>query len=378
MIFSLLRHQNERAKTYLGSPSLVRLPDGAIVASHDYFGKGCPRNHEAEEGLTSIYRSEDDGATWENVTHVMNSFWPNLFVHGGALYLFGTSQQYGSILIRKSEDGGFTWTHPADGKTGLLFAGGPYRQAPNYHCAPMPVVEHKGRLYRAFEDCDPCDWGTGFKSLVVSAPVGADLLDAASWTMSDKLAFDPAWVPAKWNKPTKPGWLEGNVVVDPQGSLVNILRFNSEPEVDKAALVRIAEGRDGSMKLSFDPSTGYLDFPGGMTKFSIRRDQSTGMYLTISNNNTDPKSCWQRNTLCLNVSEDLIHWKRAATLLADESGLPWEASIKLTGFQYVDWQFDGDDLIYLVRTAYRGAANFHDSNMITFHRLKKWREKTQM
>jgi hypothetical protein len=35
----------------------------------------------------------------------------------------------------------------------------------------------------------------------------------------------------------------------------------------------------------------------------------------------------------------------------------------------VDWQFDGADIIYLVRTAYRGAHNHHDSNRITFHRL---------
>ena len=42
----------------------------------------------------------------------------------------------------------------------------------------------------------------------------------------------------------------------------------------------------------------------------------------------------------------------------------------LTGFQYVDWQFDGDDLIYVVRTAYRGARNFHDSNQIMFRRLQ--------
>ena len=25
----------------------------------------------------------------------------------------------------------------------------------------------------------------------------------------------------------------------------------------------------------------------------------------------------------------------------------------LTGFHYVDWQFDGEDIIYAVRTAYR-------------------------
>jgi hypothetical protein len=51
-----------------------------------------------------------------------------------------------------------------------------------------------------------------------------------------------------------------------------------------------------------------------------------------------------------------------------------EKSVRNTGFQYVDWQFDGEDILYLVRTAYDGAHNFHDSNRITFHRLAQFRE----
>ena len=77
-------------------PHLPRQPQcRALLATHDYFGTGCPRNHEAEQGLTSVYRSEDGGASWSNVTHVMNAFWCSLFAHRDAVYLFGTSQQYG-------------------------------------------------------------------------------------------------------------------------------------------------------------------------------------------------------------------------------------------------------------------------------------------
>ena len=53
----------------------------------------------------------------------MNCYWSGLFAHGSAVYILGTSQQYGSIVIRRSEDGGFTWTHPADASSGLLFKG---------------------------------------------------------------------------------------------------------------------------------------------------------------------------------------------------------------------------------------------------------------
>ncbi len=51
-----LRRQDPATLTYLGSPSLVRLPDGTLLATHDYFGPGCPRNHENEAHLTSVYR----------------------------------------------------------------------------------------------------------------------------------------------------------------------------------------------------------------------------------------------------------------------------------------------------------------------------------
>ncbi len=365
-----LRYQDPRTRTYLGSPSITRTPDGALLATHDYFGPGCPRNHEDEEHLTSVYRSEDDGAAWHNVCHIANAYWSTLFVHAGATYLLGCSQQYGSIVLRRSTDSGFTWTHPKDEKSGRLFQGGPYHEPPNYHCAPVPVCVSDGRLYRAFEDCDPCVWGSGFRSLVISAPVDADLLDAASWRMSNKLAFDPAWTPPAWGEVERPGWLEGNVLEAPSGELWNILRFNSTPLPDKAAVVRVLD--DGA-RLEFDPATGYRDFPGGMAKFTIRREPATGLYLTLSNGNTDPSRASQRNVLSLHASEDLRQWRRLCTLLEDDLGLPWEESLRRTGFQYVDWHFDGEDLIYLVRTAYNGAHNYHDANRVTFHRLPAYR-----
>jgi len=365
-----IKFQDAATRCYLGSPSLLELPGGELVVTHDYFGPGCPRNHENEEHLSSVYRSRDGGRSWANVTHVAGAFWSSLFEQHSAVYLIGTSQQYGSIVIRRSDDGGNTWTHPADERTGLLFRGGPFRKAPNYHCAPVPVLKKDGRIYRAFEDCDPCDWPRGFQSLVISAPEDADLLHASSWTMSNKVRFNPVWVPRAWGKLEAPGWLEGNVVETPQGELWNILRVNSAPAVDKAAVVRVhEEGR----RISFDPAAGFLDFPGGMTKFTIRRDGQTGLYLTLSNNNTDAACPNQRNVLSLHASGDLTHWEHKLTLLEDDSGPSHADSVRLTGFQYADWQFDGDDIVYVVRTAYKGAHNFHDANRITFHRLRRFR-----
>ena len=391
MNWSQIKYQPERTKTYLGSPSILRLPDGALLASHDYFGlAGCPKNHEAEESLTSIYRSEDGGASWVNITHIMNCYWSSLFWHGGAAYILGTSQQYGSIVIRRSDDGGFTWTHPADAGSGLLFRGGVYHDPPNYHCAPVPVLRHAGRLYRAFEDCDPPGWGN-FQACVISAPVDADLLDASNWTMSNKLAFDQTWIPREWDaeRANPAGWREGNVVAAPDGKLWNILTFEGGATLDeKAPRLRI---EDEGKRLSFDPESDYIDFPGAKAKFVIRRDPVTGKYLALVNRlaNKDileqlagdlasqryraRHPMRQRNVLSLTVSDDLRNWRAAKDLLLDDTGLQPEASMLLTGFQYVDWQFDGAGLIYVVRTAYRGARNFHDSNQMIFRTLADFR-----
>jgi len=370
MQFAEIKFQDAATKTYLGSPSIVRLPGGDLLVTHDYFGPGAARTPEGEWGLTSVYRSSDDGRTWANVNHLMGSFWGGLFLHGGSVYLLGISQEYGSVVIRRSEDGGLTWTHPSERRCGLLCRGGPRREPPNYHCAPVPVLHAGGRLYRAIEDCDPCVWGSGFRCAVISADEDADLLDAGSWVMSNRLPYEPAWTPPTWGHVDRPGWLEGNVVQTPSGELWNVLRFNSAPTVDQAAIVKVEEG---GAHLTFDPRAGFVDFPGGMSKFTIRRDPGTGLYLTLSNNSTDPAFATQRNVLSLHASADLVRWRHVRTLLEDDSGLPWGESVRLTGFQYVDWQFDGEDIIYVVRMAYRGAHNFHDANRVTFHRLEGFR-----
>ncbi|MBN1875824.1 MAG: exo-alpha-sialidase [Anaerolineae bacterium] len=377
MEFTELRYQDPVTRTYLGSPSLVRLDNGDLLATHDYFGPGCPHNHEDEESLTSVYRSGDDGKTWTNVTHIINAFWSSLFVLNGAVYLLGTSQQYGSIVIRRSEDHGNTWTHPVDTKSGLLFQGGIRHTPPNYHCAPVPVLIKEDRLYRAFEDNTPCDWPSGFQTCVISADVGADLLDAANWTLSQKLSFDLAWCSERWGAIEKAGWLEGNMVADRDGQLWNVLRVNarrvgsSDGSIwNKAALVKVDVG---GVYLRFDPATGFIELPGGHTKFTIRYDPQSDLYLTLSNGVTDLAHPTNRSVLSLYVSTDLRQWIHCATLLEDDLSVSSEDAARWTGFQYVDWQFDGDDLIYLVRTAYDGAHNFHDSNRITFHRIREFR-----
>jgi hypothetical protein len=333
-------------KVYVGSPSIAVLPNGNYVASHDLFGSGTTMSESVVLGST------DRGATWERLCILKGQWWSTLFVHRDALYIIGANKRYGDTVIRRSTDGGRTWTEPKDAQSGLLLTD------EEFHCAPVPVVEHNGRLWRAMEDAGgPGGWGPHFRAFVMSVPVDADLLDAGNWTFSNRLQFDPAWLPFEAERP---GWLEGNVVVTPEGKLVNMLRFNDD-RGDRAAIVDISD--DGAT-LSFDPRTGFIDFPGGRTKFTIRFDPVTKRYWSLVNKQTSPDAF--RNILALTSSTDLREWKVESIILEH----PDEGN---HAFQYVDWLFDGDDIIAVSRTAWDGSHNAHDANYMTFHRVKGFR-----
>ncbi len=98
----VIDHEPAAARRYVGSPSIVILRDGVYVASHDFFG---PASNQSRSGVTRIFRSEDHGRSWRRTAELRDQFWSNLFVHRGALYLLGTSHEYGRIVIRRSNDG---------------------------------------------------------------------------------------------------------------------------------------------------------------------------------------------------------------------------------------------------------------------------------
>lgn len=352
----VIDHSPASSQRYIGSPSIALLSDGTYAASHDFFGPGTPNNQ------TVVFRSRDQGLTWIRLTEIQGQWWSTLFVHGGALYLMGTSGENGFCVIRRSLDGGRTWTVPKDAQSGLLLADG------KYHCAPVPVVTHAGRLWRAMEDAmGSGGWGLHFHAFMMSAPEHADLLNAQNWTCSKRLGRNPEWLDGRFG-----GWLEGNAVVTPVGQIVDILRVDYRPQGGKAALIQISDdGRDAS----FNPEADFIDFPGGAKKFTIRYDPRSQLYWTLSNyvperhRSSDPSRV--RNTLALVNSPDLRRWTVRSIVL-------YHPDAEKHGFQYVDWQFEGEDLIAVSRTAYDdgqgGAHNQHDANYMTFHRISRFRD----
>ena len=202
------------------------MPGGEYVASHDLFGSGTASD------TTEVFVSRDQGQTWQPQATLRGQFWSTLFVHNGQLYLLGTDRVNGAVVIRRSGDGGATWTTPLAGTSGKLLTG-------QYSTAPTPVIVSGGRIWRAVEAVRPGSWGLNFLPFVMSAPVDADLLQASSWTSSNRITPQSTWLGGQFR-----GFLEGNAVPAPGGGIINILRVHTTTYPERAALIHIsADGK---------------------------------------------------------------------------------------------------------------------------------------
>ncbi|MGO1317211.1 MAG: hypothetical protein ACTMIR_09290 [Cellulomonadaceae bacterium] len=263
-------------------------------------------------------------------------------------------------MIRRSEDGGRTWTEPVDGEHGLISA------AQRFHTAPVPLVEHGGRLWRAVETLtnDDDSWGH-FAAAVMHADAGADLLRAESWTITPSLA-----VPAELREQGVGSWLEGNTVITAAGGLANLLRTNG---ADRSRQVAALGELDADGLPAGSPHLGAL--PGAESKFTVRHDAQLGLYVSLVNTALYDASphlqVTARNTLSLVTSPDLREWSVVHVVLHHPDD-------ERHGFQYVDWRVDGPDVVAAVRVAarFRGAPakSFHDSNLVTVVRIPDFRD----
>lgn len=367
----VVAHKPKSGKVYLGSPSICKLPNGNYLVSHDNFG---PSSTEHERAVSNIYRSSDKGKTWQPVAEINGAFWSKLFVHQKDVYFIGTDKHHGNLVLRKSTDNGNTWTNPSDANSGLLLKG-------EYHVAPTPPIYYNGRIWRAIEDASGTDrkiWGPRYSPMMISAPKNADLLKAESWTASNYIPFDSTYLANNFG-----GWVEGNALVAPSGEMVDLLRVHDKGSFDeKAAIVHVSA--DGKT-VTFNPAKDFILFPGGSKKFVIRYDEKSKKYWALTNYVPEdvrpeamklPKvkfSTHIRNTLALCSSTDLVNWQVNHIVLQHPDVLKH-------AFQYPDWIIDGKDIVFVSRTAFDdgigGAANNHNNNFITFHKIKNFRNFT--
>ena len=323
---------------YFGSPSIVRLPSGILLAAYDLFCSGFPMC------LMQIFASTDNGKTWEYRCDLLPAQWGKLFVHHGRLYMLAVSREYGDLLIGESKDEGRTWENPTVIGRGL----GNGRSG--FHRAPCPYALCGGRIWFAVENGSWSESEDGFDDMLVSAPEEAVLTDAESWTFTRPAKYKPSW------RGEKSGTLiEGNPFIGADGELYVLYRCAA----NDAVLMR-ADAAEPSRMLEF---AGRVMFPPALSKFEIVRLED-GTLVAVGNEPYEDGR-WRRNVLSMYRSENGKEWDKACRLI-DASAFDRE----YTGFQYPGLLLENDALTVISRTAWNGAHTYHDSNMVTIHRFE--------
>lgn len=315
---------------YLATPSIVRFK-GDLWASFDVF-----RGSDQSGGfnLTLLYRSKDDGKTWEYVTDLVPCFWGTLFVANDKLCILACATEGGSLLVSASKDGE-NWESP----TFLLYGAGERSQG-GPHRSATPPCYFNGKLYFSVEFGGHCI--KRFDSLVASVDLNKDVLDCGAWTFSK-----PCMVEFDWGGDQDVRFaIEGNMV-ERGGEIFNLLRFNA--------------GK--ALMLKYDPENPKaapnfykaVDFPLGHCKFFIQKAED-GTYYAMGND-----GCYPRHRIDLYKSTDLERWEKIERLV-DVSGF----SAELDGVQYPSFVLEGKKFYTVLRTGLNGAHTFHDTNAVTF------------
>lgn len=348
-------HPEDKAYAFSGralcSPSLLRHPDGYLLAAMDLFCGESPQN------LTLVFRSDDEGESWHYQCELMPCFWGKLFMHRDRLYMLAVSTEYGDLLIAESTDGGKSFEAPvallrgSNGKQG--YAG--------VHKNPQNMLEHNGRIYGTLEWGSWLDKGYFHAAMVMSCDSDVDLLDPTNWHFTPPVKYDPEWEGTAADGSR--GTIEGTLCVSPDGELFNFMRYQTRQE--KKILAYRVRTDDPDLPLEYSHAVG---FEGNLSKFMIKRDARSGKYYSIVCRRAG-ESETVRNLLSLMSSEDLSEWRLEYDLIDRRHADPQKV-----GFQYVDFEIEGDDVIYLCRTSENGARNYHDANYQTFHRIKNFRD----
>lgn len=335
---------------YLCSPSLVRHPKGYLLASMDLFGPEYPQN------LTLIYRSDDNGKTWNYVSELFPCFWGKMFIYQNELYMLACSTDYGDLLISKSTDGGKTFLEPT-----VLFRGGNGKQGQaGVHKNPQPVVMHNGRIWNTLE------WGSWDSSfyhapMVMSAEIGTDILVAENWSFSEPVKYNPDW------KGLPKGESAGNIegcLVEKNGILYNVMRYDMTKMTPNYGQI-VAYEVDTAYPENPIKYSHCISFPANHAKFVIKFDEKTKKYYSIANRITSEENASARNLLSLLVSDDLEHWDVLKDIVDKR-----ECDKDKVGFQYVDFIIEDGVIRYLCRTAMNNANSFHDSNYSIFGEIE--------
>ncbi|MBL8174819.1 MAG: exo-alpha-sialidase [Bryobacterales bacterium] len=388
---------------------MTRLPDGRLAATFQINApaKSMPGTKEDEWGawLGRVFVSDDRGGSWKQTGEFpMRGARP--IAAGGRLYVVGHAS---GVVVMRSDDGGQTWSRPV--RVAAAEEWGWYSQA----CS---VVHARGRVYFTMDRVTTKEGRPSrgvYAPVVMSAKEDDDWLRADAWTFSNVLTYDaavkelgaanligvPFYPPDTHMDERKlgrwaqfPGWFESNVVQvhdpehiwhDAEGRTLHILmRGHTVGAPNMMAVAKAVHRQDGSIVVSVERTPAgtpviFIPCPGGHNRFHVTWDERTGLYWLVSLQVTDsmkkvkllnPKR-WnlpydERHRLALHFSKNCVDWCFA--------GLIANARDDGQSRHYGPGVIDGEDLAVLSRTATEKAKNAHDGDLITFHRVKSFRD----
>lgn len=391
----------------LYTPSILALPGGRLVAAYERGGTARAKN----AAYAFIQTSDDHGKTWTQrgalrMTHA------RVFAAGKSLYYLG---QKGDLQVARSDDRGETWSEQVALTKGQ-----------SWHQSACNVWHANGNVYLVMERRIPSEnkaWAVGsLAPVLMRAREDADLTNRESWTFASELVFsdlisgykqndlgleffgvpfyaqsypDRAVVATTPKRRTNSplGWLETNVVqitdpnhvwFDPSGHTFHLFMRAHTAGTGYAALAKVVGQPDGSMKTQLEHAPSgkkmlFLPMPGGQMRFHVSYDEKTKLYWLLSSQATDsmtrpdrlPDERYdlpnnERHRLVIHFSKNMVDWCFAGVVAITPS--PKQAR------HYASMDIDGDDLVILSRSGDERAKSAHDGNLITFHRVKNFRE----
>lgn len=362
---------------FLYTPGIVEGFDGRLVVSVDYGGPGTSVLDGSRSDFGDyksgnqirILLSDDNGKTWRETSARIPMMHEILFKAGKSLYMIGHS---GRLLITRSDDNGETWSEPS-----VLCP------EPRWHQSCAPVDIHDGKITLVYEKwvSDGHPW-PGVGPVLMQAKVDDDLTEASNWKFSDLYNPDedmeasrPSGIPL--TDPGKAGILETNVIrvydekspfYDPSGKSVVLMMRASVGLPDIGVMMRGVEKPDGSLAVEKLTKNGremyFAHIPGADLKFYVVYDPESRLYWLL-HSQMDGRMNYRRR-LALSYSPDLLKWTFA--------GLVAVGPADNAARHYASMIIHGDDLLIVSRSGDERARNSHDGNLVTFHRVKDFRD----
>ena len=388
---------------YCYSPGILKLESGRLIATMDFGGSGvvrmeghAQRNPGTDRyNIGQIFVSDDDGDTWVKKANVpLICMRP--FLAGKTVYAIGFVRDLGIV---RSDDDGESWSE--------VF---PLSQNEFWHQGSSNVWYKDDNIYLVMERMthDRVRWPVcSIAPVLMRGNIHTDLTKRENWTFASELVFDeyvkenefcefgipffPDYEGA-YMAGTACGWLEAQVVqlkkendwfYDKSGKTFHLFMRSWTGLAWTGALAKVVENDDGTMTTMFENAPSgkrmvFIHIPGGgQSKFHILYDEVTKTYWLLSNQFRDnmvnfnqmreqDRHGYERNRLVLHYSYNCFDWIFAGVVAAGKSFKESRS--------YASMQFDNDDLLILSRSGDENGYNGHETNLITYHKVKNFRD----